>query len=249
MYAIIAFWNAPCDIVNHERKIVETAVECQIMLKNLEDEFVKLAGRPLYTRIGLNTGYAVVGNMGSDKRFDYTMFGDSVNLASRLEGINKAFGTYTICSEETCVNAIKQGCDFYFRKLSDVKVVGKNQAVAVFEPVQKEYYEENKIIFENFEKARKLFEKGEFILAKKLFDLNKTDGASRKFSSECSTSFEKILAISILSSIVYFPSFETTLKSLSPRALAICHSTWLISPSSLPRTAISMRYCSVRLPA
>ena len=184
--AIIAFWNAPCDIVNHERKIVETAVECQIMLKNLEDEFVKLAGRPLYTRIGLNTGYAVVGNMGSDKRFDYTMFGDSVNLASRLEGINKAFGTYTICSEETCVNAIKQGCDFYFRKLSDVKVVGKNQAVAVFEPVQKEYYEENKIIFENFEKARKLFEKGEFILAKKLFDLNKTDGASRKFSEKCS---------------------------------------------------------------
>ena len=184
--AIIAFWNAPCDIVNHERKIVETAVECQIMLKNLEDEFVKLAGRPLYTRIGLNTGYAVVGNMGSDRRFDYTMFGDSVNLASRLEGINKAFGTYTICSEETCVNAIKQGCDFYFRKLSDVKVVGKNQAVAVFEPVQKEYYEENKIIFENFEKARKLFEKGEFILAKKLFDLNKTDGASRKFSEKCS---------------------------------------------------------------
>lgn len=184
--AIIAFWNAPCDTLNHERKIVETAVECQVMLKNLEDEFIKLAGRPLYTRIGLNTGYAVVGNMGSDKRFDYTMFGDSVNLASRLEGINKAFGTYTICSEETYVNAKKQGCDFYFRKLSDVKVVGKNQAVAIFEPVQKEFYEEHKSVFENFEKALKAFKNGDFVVAKDIFDLNKDDEPSKKYSEKCS---------------------------------------------------------------
>ena len=138
--AIIAFWNAPLDTENHERKAIETAIECQKQLKELNSEFVKIAGRPLATRIGINTGDAVVGNMGSSKRFDYTMFGDSVNLASRLEGLNKEFGTKILCTYETVTNAIKQGSSLQFRLIAYAKVIGKDKSVPVYTPLTQEDY-------------------------------------------------------------------------------------------------------------
>ncbi|MCX5883378.1 MAG: adenylate/guanylate cyclase domain-containing protein, partial [Deltaproteobacteria bacterium] len=99
--AIIAFWNAPLEVGDHPLRVVRAALRCQEQLAILNPQFEKRAGRELRMRIGIHTGLAVVGNMGSHTRFDYTMLGDAVNLAARLEGANKAFGTYVMISEVT----------------------------------------------------------------------------------------------------------------------------------------------------
>ena len=183
--AIIAFWNAPLDTENHERKAIETAIECQKRLKELNSEFVKIAGRPLATRMGINTGDAVVGNMGSSKRFDYTAFGDSVNLASRLEGLNKDFGTYILCTKETALYAKQQGSPLKFRKIAYAKVLGKDKAVPVYSPTTKEDFEKQKEQIMIFEKGLKLFMQGNFKDAKELFTKNPKDTPSIKYSQRC----------------------------------------------------------------
>jgi adenylate cyclase len=83
-------------------------------------------------RIGLNSGPALVGNMGSERRFDYTMLGDTVNLAARLEGANKLYGTRILVGEET---RRLIGAGFLFRELDRVRVKGKTEGISVFEPV------------------------------------------------------------------------------------------------------------------
>ncbi|MCQ2577966.1 MAG: adenylate/guanylate cyclase domain-containing protein [Treponema sp.] len=193
--AIIAFWNAPVDIPNHSLKALMAAVECQETLSKMEDFFVKKVGRPMWTRIGLNTGDAVVGNMGSESRFDYTMFGDSVNLASRLEGLNKQFGTYLMCSEETKLQAQKNGssskdnatdsCPLYFRPLGKVQVVGKTEAVSVYEPITESTYLEKKESLETFEKGLNLFYEGKLEEALALFKSNAGDAPSQKYAEKC----------------------------------------------------------------
>ncbi len=97
--AIIAFWNAPLDQPDHAERAARAALRCQEKLSEMRPDFRERIGKDLYMRIGLNTGFAVVGNMGSRSRFDYTVLGDAVNLASRLEGINKQFGTFILSSE------------------------------------------------------------------------------------------------------------------------------------------------------
>ena len=99
--AIIAFWNAPLLQPDHAERCVRAALRCQEKLAEMRPAFRERIGKDLRMRIGINSGPAVVGNMGSHTRFDYTMLGDAVNLAARLEGINKQFGTYTILSQAT----------------------------------------------------------------------------------------------------------------------------------------------------
>lgn len=183
--AIIAFWNAPLDTNNHELKAIETAIECQKRLDELNPEFIKISGHPLFTRIGINTGDAVVGNMGSSKRFDYTMFGDSVNLASRLEGLNKEFGTKILCTEETVTNAIKQGSSLQFRLIAYAKVIGKDKSVPVYTPLTQEDYSKHEEEIKTFEKGLKLFIQGNFKDAKEFFTKNPKDMPSIKYSQRC----------------------------------------------------------------
>ncbi len=184
--AIIAFWNAPSSQDNHALRAVSAAIKCQERLRELANEFTAKVGRPLWTRIGINTGDAIVGNMGSNLRFDYTMLGDSVNLASRLEGLNKQFGTYLMCSLQTRNEAIKAGCKLRWRELGRVAVVGKKEAVTVFEPLTEDIYKKREKVYKGFAFALKLFYQGKFAEAKKYFDiLTRYDPPSSSYSERC----------------------------------------------------------------
>ncbi len=147
--AIIAFFGAPNVLPDHAARSCLACIEMQKRLVDLRQKW-KEAGKPaLKMRIGLCTGLAVVGNMGSENRMDYTMMGDTVNTASRLEGVNKHYGIYTLIAETTYRAA---GNDFAVREIDAIKVVGKKAPVTVYEllgfadeidePMQKviEYY-------------------------------------------------------------------------------------------------------------
>ena len=124
---IMAFWNAPLDTPNHQYMAIQAAIEMKRKLRrmNIKEEF----GTELKIGIGINTGEAVVGNMGSEQRFDYSVLGDAVNLASRLEGVSKNYDTTIVIGEDT-YKAVKDKFKFY--KLDDVQVKGKSNKVAIY---------------------------------------------------------------------------------------------------------------------
>ena len=126
--AIMAFWGAPLVVENHAVMACKTACEMQEKITALQK--ITESSFELRFRIGVNTGDVVVGNIGGENRFDYTVIGDAVNLASRIEGVNKEFGTNVIVGEETSL--IIQD-EFYIRELDVVKVKGKKKPTRVFE--------------------------------------------------------------------------------------------------------------------
>ncbi len=131
--AIVAFWNAPLPQADHAARAIRAALRCQQVLRERQDALsAKAAGMPVRMRIGLNTGDVVIGNMGSRERFNYTMLGDAANLASRLEGANKAFGTFILASESTWRAA---GDAVFGRELGALRVVGRGAPVRVYEPL------------------------------------------------------------------------------------------------------------------
>ncbi len=128
--AIMALFGAPLQYPDHASRACKTALEMQEVLKSLSQEW-ESQGRPfLKIGVGINTGLVSVGNMGSDTLFDYTAIGDNVNLAARLEGLNKAYGTDIIVSNATA-QALDQG--FVLRELDWVRVKGRKQPVAIYE--------------------------------------------------------------------------------------------------------------------
>ncbi len=127
---IMAFWGAPVPGEDHARKACTAALQMQATLASIRLEW-GLKKRPLLSaRIGINTGEMVVGNMGSTEKFNYTVIGDSVNLASRLEGANKSYRTGIIISEYTH-RFIKD--DFICRELDIVAVKGRTEPVTIYE--------------------------------------------------------------------------------------------------------------------
>ena len=130
--AMIAFWNAPLDQPDHALRACRAALKCQKRLAELRPEFKRRFGSEVFARIGIHSGPAVVGNMGSEKRFDYTAVGDTMNLASRLEGACKQYKVATLISESTrdMVRA-----EIITREIDMIRVVGKKKPVRVFEPV------------------------------------------------------------------------------------------------------------------
>jgi adenylate cyclase len=129
--AIMAFWGAPLEDAQHARNAVLSGLEMQVMLKALEPEFRANGWKPLTVGIGVNTGRMSVGNMGSAVRVAYTVMGDAVNLASRLEMLTKRYGVTMIIGEETRA-AVP---DVIVRELDRVRVKGKDEPVAIFEPI------------------------------------------------------------------------------------------------------------------
>lgn len=128
--AIIAFWNAPLDLPDHALRACLSALHCQKRLQELRPRFQKQYGHGLTMRIGVNSGPAVVGNMGSRRRFDYTAMGDTMNLASRLEGACKQYSVPILVGEKTFAH-IKD--DIITREVDLIRVVGKAQPVRVYE--------------------------------------------------------------------------------------------------------------------
>ncbi len=129
--AIMAFWGAPVEDHEHARHAVLAALEMQAAVLALEDEFAARGWPRLRIGVGVNTGLVTVGDMGSPVRKAYTVLGDAVNLASRLEGITKEYGVGIVVGEATAA----QLTDMAFRELDLVKVKGKDQAVAIYEPL------------------------------------------------------------------------------------------------------------------
>lgn len=128
--AIMAFWGAPQSDRDHALHACKSALHCQKRLVDLNRKWNFEKKPILETRIGIHTGEVIVGNMGSTERFNYTVIGDNVNLASRLEGVNKMFGTHIIISEET-LHLVR---DFAIvRPLDIVAVKGKNVGIKIYE--------------------------------------------------------------------------------------------------------------------
>ena len=127
---VMAFFGAPLALDDHAARACRAAMRMQFRLMELRGEWSQRGLPELQVRIGVSSGPAVVGNMGSDLRFDYTAMGDTVNLAARLEPANKEFGTYTLVSAETRMQA---GPGFSFRALGETQVKGKSEPVRVYE--------------------------------------------------------------------------------------------------------------------
>lgn len=184
--AIIAFFGAPVEFEDHALRACSSALAMKRIEQKLNLRFTEdgMSPAPLETRIGINTGEMVVGNMGTLQKMDYTIMGNAVNLAARLEGVNKRYGTWILISEETR-NAI--GTGFVARRLDRVRVVGIKQPVRLFELVE----EQSRITKRQgealalFDKGLDLFETWKWQEAKELFQevqkLIPDDGPSQFF--------------------------------------------------------------------
>ncbi len=186
--AVMAFWGAPKDCPDHAYLACKSAIESQKKLAWLRYTKWKSEGKPLFeSRIGINTGDLIVGNMGSEKRMNYTVLGDTVNLASRLEGINKYYGTNIICGEMTH-QLVKDR--IVTRKIDIVAVKGKSEAVGIYEvvgliddlnPKLESFIEKYQEALEyyldrNFKEARELFRQALII---------KLDEPAKQFIQRC----------------------------------------------------------------
>ena len=130
--AIVAIFGAPLADPDHARNAVRAALRCQTRLRDLNWSEGGFFGYQIQQRVGLNSGEALVGNIGSHRRFNYTVMGDVVNLASRLEGANKFFGTSIVASQATVALT---GSAFTWRELDEIRVKGRAGAIGVFEPL------------------------------------------------------------------------------------------------------------------
>lgn len=191
--AIMAFFGAPHFFRDHAVKACYTALEMQKTLADMRLTWRKQGRDELFVRIGMNTGEAVVGNMGSRTRMDYTVMGDSVNLASRLEGANKYYNTGIMISENTYLEAKDR---VEVRKLDMIRVVGKEEPITVYELLSKkgELSDQLHELMEKYDHGLELFGQREWDRAKASFRAGlriiEDDGPCRTYIDRC-TEFSK----------------------------------------------------------
>ena len=190
--AVMALWNAPCAQKEHAALACETALLMMKKLGGLRKKWQEEQRPLLNTRIGINTGDMVVGNMGSKDIFDYTVLGAEVNVAARLEPLNKDFGTRIAVSESTRREAEKYMPErFVFRRLALVQLKGRDKSLEVHELVGLHEDTDERVLgaIEEFEKGLYLFMSSRFAEAKTIFQslLERLphDGPSRIYISLC----------------------------------------------------------------
>jgi adenylate cyclase len=136
--AIVTMFGMPVPVSDHASRACLSAIEMQECHAALREKWAQSGQWPksvlnMRTRIGVNTGHAVIGNMGSEMRFNYTMMGDSVNLAARCESGAKIYGVYTMVTESSLQAALAEGTELNYRKLDRVVVKGRRQPVELYE--------------------------------------------------------------------------------------------------------------------
>jgi len=160
--SIVALFGAPADDPNHAANASRAALACSAHLAELNRDSTTFRDCKLAQRIGINSGEALVGNFGSRKRFNYSVMSDAVNLASRLEGANKFYGTSIIASETTVALA---GDAFAWRELDTVRVKGRTQALKIYELLA----QPQAALGANYAEGLAHWRAGEFNLAEKCF--------------------------------------------------------------------------------
>ncbi len=179
--AVVAFWNAPLSQEDHAYRACRAALLCQRKLKQRKEDFLERYGARLRMRIGLHTGPVVVGNLGSSRRFDYTILGDAANVASRLEGANKAFGTEVMVSEDTVG---RTGGALITRELGLVQVVGRSTPLRVYE-LRGFAGEEDPLDLDRFDEGLRLLRGGRPEEALRCFEALGGDRVSLLYAERC----------------------------------------------------------------
>jgi adenylate cyclase len=169
---ILAVFGAPVAAGNHAAAAVQAALDMVSALAG--DPTLTLNGQPIRIRIGLHTDRVIVGNIGAPDRFNYTVVGDGVNLASRLEGVGKMYHVAIIASDAT---RRASGEAHAFRELDQVRVVGRDQPVTLFEPLPQGTRTDPR-----FAEALALWRRGAFANAAALFQQLKDDPAASGFA-------------------------------------------------------------------
>lgn len=190
--AIMAFWGAPLTNNRHAMDAIETSLLMISALERFNAELKAQGEDQIDIGIGLNSGRVTAGNMGSEKRFDYTVMGDTVNLASRLESLTKQYGVHLIISNFTHAqldaNELAEK-DILIREIDCVKVKGKKLPVTLFEVVDPGKREAVRRTWDRFSEARSLYYKGEWknatALLKQLVDKESWDGPAKTLYERC----------------------------------------------------------------
>ncbi|MDL2290829.1 adenylate/guanylate cyclase domain-containing protein [Desulfovibrio sp. OttesenSCG-928-F20] len=164
--ALMAFWNAPVPVPGHPALALKTALEMQEKLFEINDELRHDFGVEVNMGVGVHTGKAYVGNMGSEELLNYTLIGDNVNLASRLEGLCPQFGVGIVTSAESREGA---GDEFAYQPLDTLRVKGKKQPVSVFHVMRKEAWDDRAAELEQYLLAYDQYTRGDFVEAGRLF--------------------------------------------------------------------------------
>jgi adenylate cyclase len=187
--AIVAGFGLPLDLEDHAERACFAALEMQEGLVTLRNKW-RNEMKPLFeARIGVNTGLMIAGNIGGQTRSNYTMIGDSVNLASRLEGVNKMYGTRIIISEETFESAKSK---IIARELDAVRVKGKSRPVRIFELIARRDHgvtTNQAAVIKHFARGLEYYRlqdwRNAVLQFRRVLDLNKEDGPAIEFLRRC----------------------------------------------------------------
>lgn len=186
--AIIAFFGAPNDLPNHAEVACMACIKMQKKLVELRTKWKHENRAALKMRVGICSGPAVVGNMGSKSRKNYTMMGDTVNIASRLESVNKIYGVYSLISDST---ATALGSNIVTREIDSVSVVGRNEPVTIYELVGylEEVTDRMQMTFDFYAKGLLAYRKKNWDQAISYFisalDITISDGPSKTMLTRC----------------------------------------------------------------
>jgi len=184
--AIMAIFGAPIPFEDHVIKGVEAALGMREELEITKKEWENTVPATFDLKLGLNTGPMVVGNMGSDVRFDYTVLGDNVNLAARLEALTRQYGVSLLISQST---RDPLGDDFLVREIDVVRVKGKKKPVRTFEVLAKAGTEKDTVelrrLIDDFTEGLELYRAQKWDEAQKIFNSLGEDPASAVFSKRC----------------------------------------------------------------